>query len=135
VKRCLNRKQFQSSGLTLIEVLIALAIISIAMTAVIKAVSQNIRTTAYLEEKTIAMWVAQEHLNEARIGILKLPDAPDEWVQTIDYLGQKWTVHGSQERSSNARIQKLKFSVFQGEAESNPIVTLEGYADRDDAHV
>jgi prepilin-type N-terminal cleavage/methylation domain-containing protein len=59
-----KRSQHTQSGLTLIEVLVALAIISIALTAIIKATSENIRGTAYLQDKTIAMYVARQILNE-----------------------------------------------------------------------
>ena len=116
-----------SAGLTLIEVLIALAIVAIAMTAVIKAVSQNIRGTGYLENKTIAMWISQEFLNEARVAVLTLPDAPDEWEQKIERLGQDWIVRGNQERTPNPRIKKIKISVFKNEKDETSLVALESY--------
>jgi general secretion pathway protein I len=49
-------------GFTLIEVLAALAVIAIAMTAVIANYSQGINTTILLRERTIALWVAQNRL-------------------------------------------------------------------------
>ncbi len=67
---CCPSQRFQACvGLTLIEVLIALAIVGIAMTAIIKATSQNIRSTAYLQNKLIAMWVGQQVSNEMLAGI------------------------------------------------------------------
>lgn len=65
------------AGFTLIEVLIALAILSISLTAIIKATSQNIKDTAYLQEKTLALWVGLNELNEARAGYIRLPEQPD----------------------------------------------------------
>ena len=62
VKLCMRNLQ----GFTLLEVLIALAIISIALTAIIKASSQNIKDTAYLEDKAIANWVGLEVMNEVK---------------------------------------------------------------------
>ena len=72
------RNRCVQAGLTLIEVLIALAIVSIAMTAIIKATSQNIRSTQYLEHKTLAAWVGEEVLNKARVELLRLPFPPDK---------------------------------------------------------
>ena len=57
-------------GFTLIEVLIALAILAIALTAVIEATSKNIQNTLYLQNKTIASWVGLEIINEAKINFL-----------------------------------------------------------------
>jgi general secretion pathway protein I len=63
----------QQRGFTLIEVLIALAILSIALTAIIKATSQNIRDTAYIQHKMIAHYVALDVINAARAGLINLP--------------------------------------------------------------
>lgn len=117
-------------GLTLIEVLIALAIIGIAMTAIIKATTQNIRSTAYLQNKTIAMWVGSQVLNEARAGILKLPDAPDKRKQMTTMLGQDWYWQANQEATPNKRIYKITVSVFAHENENEeetPLIRLESY--------
>jgi len=115
-------------GLTLIEVLIALAIISIAMTAVIKASSQNIRSTGYLQSKTIAMWVGQQVLDEARAGVLKLPNPPDALKETTAMLGNDWYWEVNQEETPNKRINRVKVKVYAHEDdEGSPLITLETY--------
>lgn len=48
----------QQSGFTLIEVLIALVILAISMTAIIRASSQTVANLDYLQNKTVAHWVA-----------------------------------------------------------------------------
>ena len=50
------------SGFTLVEVLVALAVLTIALAAVMRALSQNIDTSAALRDRTVAMWVAQNRL-------------------------------------------------------------------------
>lgn len=114
-----------ASGLTLIEVLIALAIVSIAMTAIIKATSQNILGTQYLQNKTIAMWVGEQVLNEARVGILTL--SPDQQMQTTTMLGQDWSWHASQEETPNPRIKKMSVDVFAPGTEENPLISLDTF--------
>lgn len=114
-------------GLTLIEVLIALAIIAIAMTAVIKSTSQNIRGTNYLQSKSIATWVAQERLNEVRVGVLKFSD---ELNGKLESLGQTWYWHLKQSETPNKRMKKITINVSNHEIESSEdssIVTLEAY--------
>ncbi len=54
----------RSHGFTLLEVLVALALLAIALTAVIRAVAQAIDLSAALRDRTIALWVAQNRLTE-----------------------------------------------------------------------
>lgn len=119
----------RSMGLTLIEVLVALAIVSIAMTAIIKAVSDNIRSTAYLQNKTIALYVGQQIINEARLGLLKLPGEADMLQEKTTMLGVDWYWHAHESATSNARIKKFSVDVYShepNEAEP-PVVALDGY--------
>lgn len=120
-------------GLTLIEVLIALAIIAIAMTAIIKSTSQNIRGTSYLQTKTIATWVAEQQLNEARIGIMKVSD---EMNGKTTMLGQTWYWRLTPAETPNKRIKKMTVKVFTHEPDNDddsPTVALEAYVYADQA--
>ncbi len=51
-------------GFTLLEVLVALAVLSIAMGAIISAATQSIANTAYLRDQTFASWVALNQVNQ-----------------------------------------------------------------------
>ena len=48
-----------NDGFTLVEVVVAVAVIAIGLAATIKTVSSSIRNTALLNERIIANWVAQ----------------------------------------------------------------------------
>lgn len=54
----------RSTGFTLLEVLVALAVLAIAMGAIINAATQSIASTAYLRDQTFASWVALNKINE-----------------------------------------------------------------------
>jgi general secretion pathway protein I len=118
-------------GLTLIEVLIALAIISIALTAVIKAVSENIRGTNYLQNKTMALWVGEEVMNEVRLGLLKLPGTSEQTTHHTLMLNRNWYWQAGQEETPNKSIRKIVVNVFgrdpEQDEDSTPIVKLESY--------
>lgn len=116
-------------GMTLIEVLIALAIISISLTAVIKATTQNIRATSYLQNKTIALWVGQEVLSEARVGTIRLPEAPDSLNMKSDMLGRNWYWQAGEERTPNKNIKKILVNVFEHEnhEDDSPLISIESY--------
>ena len=114
-----------NKGFTLIEVLIALAILSIAMIAIIKATSQNIRDTQYLQQKTIATWVGTNVIQSTRLGLIKVPREPDELTDQTDMLGQLWTWKASLKPTTNPKIQEIKVSVFQ--RTESPLVNMKGY--------
>jgi len=79
-------------GFTLIEVLIALMIVSIAVTAIMKTTMQAIHTTAYLEDKTMATWVAQRAINHIVLGLWVLPESPATLKKTETMLGKDWHI-------------------------------------------
>lgn len=53
-------------GFTLLEVLIALAVLAIALAATIKGISSYVSNIAYLKERTLAHWVGMNALVELR---------------------------------------------------------------------
>ncbi len=55
------------NGFTLLEVLIALAILAISLTAMIKASSENTVNTAYMRDKYLASIVAANKMNELQL--------------------------------------------------------------------
>ena len=57
-----GRSTLRTAGFTLVEVLVALAVLTIALAAVMRALSQSIDTSAALRDRTLAMWVAQNRL-------------------------------------------------------------------------
>lgn len=110
-----------NAGFTLIEVLMALAILAIALTAIIKATSQNIKDTVYLQNKTIAAMVGTQALNEARAGLIKLPTKEE-----TEFLNRTWPWEGTQEDTPNPHIKKIAVTVFAPSTEKE-IVHLESY--------
>lgn len=124
---CHDAKQ---QGLTLIEVLIALAIVSIAMTAIIKAVTQNIRSTGYLQDKTIALYVGQQVLNEARVGLLSFAPGVEKINEKTQMLDRKWYWRLTQTQTPNPRIKKINVHVYAHDAADDnetPLISLESY--------
>ncbi|MGQ0619401.1 MAG: type II secretion system minor pseudopilin GspI [Panacagrimonas sp.] len=54
-------------GFTLVEVLVAVAVLAIAMAAIISAMARQADNAGYLRQKTIAIWVAHNHLTELQL--------------------------------------------------------------------
>ena len=55
------------NGFTLLEVLVALAIVAVALSAIIRATGLNANNALYLENKTFAHWVAMNIMQETRL--------------------------------------------------------------------
>lgn len=58
----------RTGGFTLIEVLMALAIVSIALAAIVRASSLTITNLGLLEQQSLAMLSAENRLAELRVG-------------------------------------------------------------------
>jgi general secretion pathway protein I len=78
----------RSRGFTLIEVLVALAIVTIGMAAVMEALTSSANTAIYLQDKTFAEWVALNRMETVRL----TGAAPGTGTSndTIEYAGRNW---------------------------------------------
>ncbi len=113
-------------GLTLIEVLIALAILGIALTAVIQSASQTIRHTLYLQDRTIATWVGTNVINTIRAGVMKVPAAPDQLSIENETLGQHWLSKARIKITANPRIKQMIVDVYH-QPDDKKFAHLESY--------
>lgn len=114
----------KAPGFTLIEVLIALAILSIALTAVIKSTAQSIKNTLYLQNKSIAIWLAEDILNQVQLGLIK-PTSEKSTGQS-NALSQKWRWNVELSATENNHIKKIRVTVREL-ASSQNLAELIGY--------
>jgi general secretion pathway protein I len=114
------------AGFTLIEVLIALAILTIALTAIIKSTAQTTKHAMYLQNKVVASWVGTEVMNEALAGILKLPNSSEGVENETAMLGRKWPWKASLSDTPNPHIKKVSVEVFL-EINHTKLIHLESY--------
>jgi general secretion pathway protein I len=104
----------RTGGFTLIEVLVALAIVAIGMAAVLGALSSSGGTIIYLHDKTLAEWVALNHIAEQRLQP-KLPQTGNT-DGDVDFAGQKW--HWRQETVATAVKGMIRMDVMVRPADS-----------------
>lgn len=76
------------SGFTLVEVLVALAILAIALAAVLRAMGQAIDLTSDLRERTEALWVAEDRVTEHQL--MRDWPALDTKEGTLEFDGHQW---------------------------------------------
>lgn len=78
----------RSRGFTLVEVLVALAIVALGMSAVLGALSSAADSTIYLRDKTLAEWIALNRITEQRLGAQRPGEGKSEGE--IEYAGRRW---------------------------------------------
>jgi general secretion pathway protein I len=120
-----NRQRLQ--GFTLLEVLIALAVLALAMGAVIKATSDYTSNQSYLRDRTLAMWVARNVLVEYQV--------KGEWLSVGERKGtremgnQEWRWLARISQTEEAELRRLDVEVYpvDSDDDENPVSVLSGF--------
>lgn len=120
-------KDHRQGGFTLLEVLVALAVLALALGALIKASGANVNNLAYLKNKTLAHWVAQNRLALLRAGAQWPPPARDEGVATL--AGQDWHWQSRVAVTADADVRRVVITVRR-DAGTHTLSSLVGYVGR-----
>ena len=101
-----------ASGFTLIETVVALAIVALGMTAVFMQIGQFATSAIYMEDKTIASWIASNRLTELSIQH-DWPELGDSEDEIENYAGRAWhlTVEISETDVDNLRRADVSVSL------------------------
>lgn len=116
-------------GFTLLEILVALAVLAVALAAVIKAVGGYTSNQAYLRDRTLATWVARNVLVEQRVKVA-WPDVGEIKGDT-EMGGRKWHWVGTVSQTDEEELRRLDVAVRPFDAEdSQPLAVLSGFLRR-----
>jgi general secretion pathway protein I len=122
------------AAFTLLEVLAALLVLGVAMTAWQLRMAQNLDSAAYLRDKTVASWVAHNQLELLRIAQRRGSEAPVGGLQgSVTMAGGTWYwVLTPQALAEADALVPLTIGVSADSIEaarSAPLVTLNGVSD------
>ena len=112
----------KDGGFSLIEALVALAVLAIATVGLVGAVEQHIDSTRAMERRAAATWVAENRLAEIALG--PAASAGDE----VTMLGQRWRVAVARRTTDDPEIMRVQVRVYAGD-DAAPTATLDGFAD------
>jgi general secretion pathway protein I len=102
------------NGFTLIEVLLALAVIAIALTALIKATAQSVSHTQQIKEKSISHWVAMQGVTAIQLGLVSI-HPNQEITEVTKILGQRWYWRATLTPTPIKSTQKITITVSNKE--------------------
>ncbi len=115
----------KNKGFTLIEVLIALTIIAVALTALMKATIFNVTGASRLKERMISHWVQEQGLLFVQLGLIGVKPNHITTESTV-MLNQRWYWRIQYHKTALPSVQKI--SVVVSKKQSGPFNNaLTGY--------
>ena len=122
----------RAGGFTLLEVLVALAIFALVAASVLTATSRSLKTASRLEEKTLAMWIADNQLAELQLSKTSVADGRDQGE--VDFAGRRWQWQSEVLATSEADMRRVTLWVapaepgrLGGDMRERAVVSLNGF--------
>jgi general secretion pathway protein I len=106
-----NHRPKAQQGFTLIEIVIALAIVAIGVLSVAEAMNQHTQVAGSLEKRVMASWVASNQIalisHDSKINRIKQGSTSE----VVDMGGHKWRAQGKIQKTDVERVFLLTVTV------------------------
>ena len=99
----------RAQGFTLVEVMVALAIIALSLTAVASKMGRMIDTSNSMRERTYASWIAQNKITELRLANV-IPEVTATSGE-IDYANNTWAWRAVVSESGIENLYRVDVSI------------------------
>jgi general secretion pathway protein I len=101
--------RLKPAGFTLIEVMVALVIVAFGMMAVHTQLNRYVAAATYVEQKTLASWIATNKLTELSVG----PTWPpvDEYEEDVEFANRQWRCEIVVSETEVANLHRVDVSV------------------------
>jgi general secretion pathway protein I len=113
----------RANGFTLVEVMVALAIVAVALPALMFSMHQQIDGTAYLRDKSFARMVASNRLNEIRLISLarqQLEKGTD--TGSSELAGREWLWRVTTTETVVPNFYRIQIDVSEPDAEDGEVL-------------
>jgi general secretion pathway protein I len=120
-----SERPHRPAGFTLVEVLVALAIIAFGLVAVFGQLSQSASAAARLRDKTLAHWVAVDRLTELRLS----GAFPGEGISSDDVeMGNtRWHYEIKVSATDTDDLRRADVSVAFADSPARPLAKVTGF--------
>lgn len=125
-----NKKNIFIKGFTLLEVMLAMAIFSIAGIAILGATDTNSRNLGYLERTILANWVASNQLVDATLDDTWPPK--NNKKDKVELADQEWFWQQKVIKTTDKNMRALVIEVRLEEKEKSALTSLMTYVSKQD---
>jgi general secretion pathway protein I len=116
----------EQRGFTLIEVVVALAIVAIGMLAVFKTIGDSVNNVEALRDRSFAGWIADNRIAEIRLSG-QMPSV-EETAGEVEFAGRRWHWVTKVSQTQVEGLRRIDVSVRRdGDPEDSSLVTLAGF--------
>jgi general secretion pathway protein I len=106
----------RTRAFTLVEVMVALAIIALSLTAVASKMSRMIDTSNSMRERTYASWIAQNKITELRLANV-IPEVTTT-SGDIEYANSQWRWRAVISESGIENLFRVDVEVFDADGDA-----------------
>jgi general secretion pathway protein I len=108
-----------------VEILVALAIVAVALSAGMRALAQATDGATLLKQRTLALWVAQNRLAVMQLSVPPPPIGSDEG--TAEQAGSRFAWRQTITGTPNPAFRKIEIVVVDPATPAYALSTLVGY--------
>lgn len=120
----------RNAGFTLLEILVALAVLGTAMGALIQSAGGFTRNEAYLRDRTIAEWVARNQMIKQQLEA-KWP-AIGQTKDEVEYAERQWQWVMQVTKTPEADLRRLDIEIFalDNASDEQALASLTGFVEK-----
>ncbi len=119
-------KNASERGFTLIEVVVALAIVAVGMLAVFKTIGDTVYNVDELRDRSFAEWIADNRITEMRVSG-EMPSV-EETAGELDFAGRHWHWVSKVSQTQVKGLRRIDVSVRRDtDPDGSAIATLAGF--------
>lgn len=112
-------------GFTLVEVVVALAVIALALSAIIQTTGGFIANQVYLHDRTMAHWVARNALTEWQLA-RQWPEL-GKHTGTAEFANREWDWAIQVTQTDEDKMRRLDVEVRHVDEQGNPLARMSGF--------